>query len=118
LENLQEIFQETIVSRPVSIREITTLQVKICIRKGCKILVVHINYNEKEESKNEIDNFPVLQEFQDVFQDIPRLPPKREIYFSIDLIPRAVLAYPYRMNILELNELKSQLQELIDKEYI
>jgi hypothetical protein len=108
------------VSRPVSIREITTLQVKICIRKGCKILVVHINYNEKEESNNEIDNFPVLQEFQDVFQDIPRLPPKREIDFSIDLIPGAVPASksPYRMNILELNELKSQLQELIDKEYI
>jgi hypothetical protein len=51
------------VSRPVSIREIKSLQVKRCIQKGCKIRVVHINYNEKEEIKNEIDNFPLLQEF-------------------------------------------------------
>ena len=90
------------VPMPIIIREITTLQVKICIRKGCKLHVVHINYNEKEESNIELYNFLVSQGFQYVFQDILRLPPKREIDFSIDLIPGAVLAsnYPYSMNIL------------------
>ena len=48
---------------------------------------------------------------------IPGLPPKRELYFTIELVPSAVpnSKYPYQMNILELNELKSQLKELIDK---
>ena len=48
------------VSRLISIREIISLQVKRCIRKGCKLLVVHINYNEKEESSNELYEFTVL----------------------------------------------------------
>jgi len=42
----------------------------------------------------------VVQEFMDVFPDeIPRLPPKREIKIAIDLIPGAgpVSISPYRM---------------------
>ena len=48
------------------------------------------------------------------------LPPKRELDFTIKPILGAVPSAkaPYRMNILELNELKSQLKELIDKKYI
>ena len=40
--------------------------------------------------------------------------------FTIELVPGVVpnSEDPYRMNILELNELKLQLQELIDKNYI
>ena len=50
----------------------------------------------------------------------PGLSPKRELDFTIELVPGAVPSSkaPYRMNILELNELKSQLKELIDKKYI
>jgi hypothetical protein len=46
----------------------------------------------------------VLQEFEDVFQEILRLPPKREIDFSIDLVPgdSSVSKTPYRMNTPEL----------------
>ena len=54
----------------------------------------------------------------DVFpEEIPRLPPKRDLDFTIKLVTRAVpnSKTPYRMNILEMNELKLQLQELIDK---
>ena len=48
------------------------------------------------------------------------LPLKRELDFTIELVPGAVpnSKSPYQMNILELNELKSQLIELIDKKYI
>ena len=48
------------------------------------------------------------------------LPPRRELDFTIELVPGAVLSSKdlYRMNILELNELKSWLKELIDKKYI
>jgi hypothetical protein len=48
-----------------------------------------------EDPKNtkgpRLENFLVLQEFEDVFQDIPGFPPKREIYFSIDLVPGVTL---------------------------
>ena len=53
-------------------------------------------------------------------EEVPGLPPKRDIEFTIDLIHGAVPTSksPYRMNIIELIEVKSQLQELIDKKYI
>ena len=53
-------------------------------------------------------------------KEISRLPPKRELDFTIELVPSAVpnSKAPYRMIILEHNELRSQLKELIDKKYI
>ena len=68
-----------------------------------------------------MEEIPVLKEYVDVFpKEILGLPPKRELDFTIELVPSAVPSSkaPYRMNILELNELKSQLKELIDKKYI
>ena len=48
------------------------------------------------------------------------MPPNRELEFTIEMVTGAVPSSksPYQMNILELNELKSQLKELIDKNYI
>ena len=71
--------------------------------------------------KLKIEDIPVLNEFTDAFpEEILGLPPRRELDFTIELIPGVVpsLKAQYRMNILELNELKSQLKELIDKRYI
>ena len=65
--------------------------------------------------------FQSLRGYSDVFtEEISGLPLKRELYFTIELVPGAVPTSkaPYQMNILELNELKSQLKELIDKKYI
>ena len=52
--------------------------------------------------------------------EIPELPPRREIDFSIDLLPESapISKSPYQMSLPELTELKIQLQELLDKEYI
>jgi hypothetical protein len=67
-----------------------------------------------------LEDFSVLQEFEDVFQEIPGLPPRREIDFSIDLVPRVapVSKTPYRMSTPELKELQMQLEELLKKWYI
>jgi hypothetical protein len=48
------------------------------------------------------------------------LPPRREIYFSIDLVPGAapMSKTPYRMSTLELKELQMKLEELLKKGYI
>lgn len=62
-----------------------------------------------EDNKNEFENHPILQWYNDVFPDeILGFPSKRNINFSIELIPSSVLVSktPYRMNIVELMELK------------
>ena len=52
--------------------------------------------------------------------EIPGLPPKRDIDFTIELVPGAapVSKTPYRMSTPEMLELKMQLQELLEKKYI
>jgi hypothetical protein len=78
------------------------------------------NLLEKED-KPKLEYFVVLREFIDMFVDeIPELPPRREIDFSIDLLPGSapISKSPYRMSLLVLTELKIQLQELLDNEYI
>ena len=52
--------------------------------------------------------------------EIPGLPPKRDIDFTIELLPGAtpVSKAPYRMSIPKMLELKMQLQELLEKKYI
>jgi hypothetical protein len=52
--------------------------------------------------------------------EIPELPPTREIDFSIYLLPGSapISKLPYRVSLPEPTELKIQLQELLDKEYI
>ena len=62
-----------------------------------------------------------MREFPDVFpEDLSGLPPNREIEFSIDLLPGSnpISKAPYRMAPAELRELKTQLQELLDKGFI
>ena len=56
---------------------------------------------------------PMLEEFMDVFPDeILGLPPKRDIDFTIELVPGAapVSRTPYIMSMPEMLELKMQLQ--------
>jgi hypothetical protein len=62
----------------------------------------------------------IMKDFEDVFGDIPGFPPKRDINFSIDLVPKATLVSktPYRMGTLELKELQMQLEEIFKKGYI
>ncbi|TYK07511.1 gag protease polyprotein [Cucumis melo var. makuwa] len=61
---------------------------------------------------------PVVRDYPDVFpEELPRLPPHREIEFAIELEPGMVPISrpPYRMAPAELKELKVQLQELLGK---
>ena len=110
------------IPRKTTVRQISSLQLKRDIRKGCKAYVVTITGEEIliKIDKLKVEEIPVLRAYVDVFpEEIPGLPPKRELDFTIELVPGAVLnsKSPYRMNILKLNELKSQLKELIDKKY-
>ncbi|XP_015943839.1 uncharacterized protein LOC107468976 [Arachis duranensis] len=68
-----------------------------------------------------LNSISVVRDFPEVFpEDIPEFPPQREIEFSIELVPRAgpVSIAPYRMAMIELAELKTQLEELLNKRFI
>jgi hypothetical protein len=63
----------------------------------------------------------VVCEYPDVFpDDLPRMPPDRDVEFVIELQPSTapISKRPYRMPPKELAELKNQLQEFLDKWYI
>jgi hypothetical protein len=106
------------VPRPISIREISALHLKRCFRKGCQLYVAHVEEPDNTKGPS-LKDFSVLPEFEDVFQEIPELPPRREIYFSIDLVlgVASVSKTPYIMSTLELKELQMQLEELLKKGY-
>jgi hypothetical protein len=67
-----------------------------------------------------IEDHPVLRDFEDVFREIPGLPPKRDIDFCIDLVlgDAPVPKIPYIMGTPELKELQMQLEALLKKRYI
>ena len=67
------------------------------------------------------EDIPIVSEFSDVFSDeIPRMPPLREVEFYIDLTPgpTSISKAPYPMTLAELKELKTKLEELLEKGYI
>ena len=71
--------------------------------------------------KKEAKDVPVVQEFLDVFpEELPGMPPDREIEFTIDIIPGTspISKRAYRMSAEELKELRKQLDELEEKGFI
>jgi len=72
--------------------------------------------NEKGEVEG-LENLPLIQEFVDVFiEEILGLPIERELTFIIDLKPgtKHIARTPYRMLISKLQDLKMELNELLD----
>ena len=53
-------------------------------------------------------------------EDLPSLPPNRELEFYVDLLPEttSISILLYRMVPIELKDLKTQLQDLVDKGFI
>ncbi|XP_057251674.1 uncharacterized protein LOC130591779 [Beta vulgaris subsp. vulgaris] len=103
--------------RPVKI--ISALTLKSYLRKGCPMYLCHIHDTSKE--RPELIDVPIVNEYQDVFpNDILNMPPKRDVEFNIDLVPGTgpISKPPYRMAPAEMRELKTQLEELLDKGYI
>jgi len=68
-----------------------------------------------------IQNIHVVNEYADVFSDkVPRLPPSRDVDFTINLIPGAgpMSMTPDRMAHAELAELKKKIEDLLEKKFI
>ena len=95
---------------------LTMIQAKRLLRQGCEAYLAHVIDIDKKMPT--IEDVPVVNEFSDVFSDeLPGLPPDREIEFAIDLAPgtEPVSKAPYRMAPVEVKELATQLQHLLEK---
>ncbi|GJY25584.1 putative reverse transcriptase domain-containing protein [Tanacetum coccineum] len=91
--------------------------------KGCPIFLAHVTTKEAEDKSEEkrLEDIPIVRDFPKVFpEDLPGIPPTRQVEFQIDLIPGAapVARAPYRLAPSEMKELSDQLQELSDKGFI
>ncbi|GJS55347.1 reverse transcriptase domain-containing protein [Tanacetum coccineum] len=81
-------------------------------------LIIRAQVMEKKSDEKRLEDIPVVREFLEVFpEDLPGLPPVRQVEFLIDLIPGAapVARAPYRLAPSEMQELSNQLQELADR---
>jgi len=76
------------------------------VGKGCITYQRAIEVVETPELKPK--DVPVVQEFPEVFQELPGLPPDREIEFAIELVPgtEPISKAPYWMALKELTKLK------------
>ena len=74
------------------------MQMNKFINKGFQIYVVHVEELKAEIGSHE-EEFCVLNNFEEVFQDMLGMPPRNDIDFMIDVIPRAMLMckHTYRM---------------------
>ncbi|GJW12670.1 putative reverse transcriptase domain-containing protein [Tanacetum coccineum] len=93
------------------------------MEKGCQLFLAQVTVKEnKDESKEKrLEDVPTVRDFPEVFpEDLPGLPPIRQVEFQIDLVPGAapVARAPYRLAPSEMEELSTQLQELSDKGFI
>ncbi|XP_075524539.1 uncharacterized protein LOC142556936 [Primulina tabacum] len=99
---------------------ISCLQANKLLHKGCMGFLASV-VDVQKESNLQLQDIDVVQDYSDVFaDDVPGLPPDREVEFVIDLIPGTspISKAPYRMAPTEMKELKTQLQELLHKGFI
>ncbi|KAI3802553.1 hypothetical protein L1987_30689 [Smallanthus sonchifolius] len=125
---------EKIVRIPLPSGEILSIQGEKCrtmlktincmkahkyLRKGYCAFLAHIV--EKKPEERRLEDIPIVRDYSEVFpEELPGIPPSRQVEFRIDLVPGAapVVRSPYRLAPSEMQELSSQLQELLDKGFI
>nr|GEU62574.1 putative reverse transcriptase domain-containing protein [Tanacetum cinerariifolium] len=98
-------------SKPQSMQEAIEFAT-IMMEKRCSFMM----NNEKR-----LKDVPIVQDFPEVFpEDLPAIPPTRQVEFQIDLIPGTapVARAPYRLAPSEMKELPDQLKELADEGFI
>ncbi|GJW39528.1 putative reverse transcriptase domain-containing protein [Tanacetum coccineum] len=101
------------------LKVISCIKARKYIERGSQLFLAQVT--EKEPSKKQLQDVPVIRNFPEVFpDDLPGLPPPRQVEFRIELVPGAapVARAPYRLAPSELKELSDQLKELLEKGFI
>ncbi|KAF5809961.1 putative nucleotidyltransferase, Ribonuclease H [Helianthus annuus] len=98
---------------------ISFLKAQKCLRKGHTAILALVSDASVKEKK--LEDIPIVRDYPQVFpEDLPGLPPHRQVEFQIELAPGAapIARAPYRLAPSELEELSKQLQELLEKGFI
>nr|GEW48510.1 putative reverse transcriptase domain-containing protein [Tanacetum cinerariifolium] len=101
------------------LKVVSCMKVKKYVDHGSYLFVAQVI--EKEPAERRLEDVPVICKFLDVFpEDLPELPPPRQVEFEIKLVPGAapIACAPYRLAPSKMKELAKQLQELSDKGFI
>ena len=116
--DLSEVTVHGIQSGAVS-NVISAMQARRFLRKGCEAFLALVL--DSKRGQVDVEKILVVKEFPDVFPDeLPGIPPEREVDLSIEVVhgTTPISREPYRMAPIELKELKTQLQDLLDKGFI
>ncbi|GKB10413.1 putative reverse transcriptase domain-containing protein [Tanacetum coccineum] len=101
------------------------LKIILCIKarkyveQGCHLFLSHVMKKKLKEKR--MEDVPIIRDFPEVFpEELPGLPPPRQVEFRIDLVPEAapVARALYRLSPSEMKELSIQLQDLLEKGFI
>ena len=105
--------------RLVSFALISGSRVRKMLSKGAQGYLAFLINTPSDKVK--LENVPVVKEYSNVFfEELKFLPRERDIAFKIDIISRVapISKTPYRMIPTELKELKLQLQDLLERDFI
>ncbi|XP_017609713.1 uncharacterized protein LOC108455691 [Gossypium arboreum] len=100
------------------VRIISAFSAQRLMRKGNDAFLAYILDTWDLEPK--LDQLPIFSEFADVFlEELPGLPPDREVEFVIDVIPRTALisVMTYCKTPAKLKELKAQLSSKLQPKF-
>ncbi|GJZ90009.1 putative reverse transcriptase domain-containing protein, partial [Tanacetum coccineum] len=101
------------------LKVISCIKARKYVEQGCHLFLAHVT--EKKSKEKRMEDVPVIHDFPEVFpEELPGIPPPRQVEFRIDLVPGAapVARAPYRLAPSEMKELSVQLQELLEKGFI
>ncbi|GJS65788.1 pol protein [Tanacetum coccineum] len=117
LDKPEFIYHGSQLSNPIKI--ISALKTHALISHGCEGFLA--SFKDTLLDGPHLESRLVVRDFPDVFpKELPRIPPEREVEFSIELIPgtEPISKAPYHMAPTKLKELKEQLQELLERGFI
>ncbi|GJR85086.1 putative reverse transcriptase domain-containing protein [Tanacetum coccineum] len=98
---------------------ISCIKARKYVEQGCYLFLAHVM--KKKSKEKQMEDVPVIHDFPEVFpEELPGLPPPRQVEFQIDLVPEAapVTRAPYRLVPSEMKKLSVPLQELLEKGFI
>ncbi|GJW20175.1 putative reverse transcriptase domain-containing protein, partial [Tanacetum coccineum] len=82
------------------------------VEQGCHLFLAHVTKKKSKEKR--LEDVSVIRDFPKVFlEELPGLPPPRQVEFRIDLVPGAapVAHAPYRLAPSEMKELSLRIKE-------
>ncbi|GKF39693.1 putative reverse transcriptase domain-containing protein, partial [Tanacetum coccineum] len=101
------------------LKVISCIKTRKYVEQGCHLFLAYVMENKSKEKR--LEDVNIFCDFPEEFpEELPGLPPPRQVEFRIDLVPRVapVARVTYRLAPSEMRELSVQLQELLEKGFI